>query len=133
AAESHTVTVARGVGSPASQTVTLTAPTALSLSLAKTDLACNGAGNGTITATFSGGTGPYTVQIDGGSFVSATSPYQFTGVTAATHTVVVKDPNGCTTTQTSTLTQPTAIALSLTKSDGCPGQSNGTITATFSG
>src|SRR5207247_2342928 len=130
---SHTVTLQDANLCQTSQTVTIVNPVALSLSLTKTDLTCNGVPTGTVTATFSGGTGTLQLQIDGGGYNTVTSPYTFTGLASGSHTVIVRDANLCTSTQTSTLTQPSAISLTLTKSDGCAGLSNGTLTATFSG
>src|SRR5206468_7022627 len=58
--------------------------------------ACSSGNNGSLTATFGSGTGPYQIKIDAGSFFTATSPYTFTGLAAGSHTVTVKDANGCT-------------------------------------
>src|SRR5262249_9427407 len=52
--------------------------------------------NGTITATFGGGTPPYQIKVDNGAYVAATSPRTITGLTPGSHTVTVKDANGCT-------------------------------------
>src|SRR4029079_8997665 len=87
-ANSCTATGAIGVGEA----------TAISLVLSKTDALCIGAASGTVTATFSGATLPYTVTIDGGTFTAQTSPYTFTGLAAGNHTVDLKDANSCTAT-----------------------------------
>src|SRR5207247_11411924 len=116
-----------------SQSAALLNPPAVSLSPAKTDLPCTGVPTGAITATFSGGTGALQLQIDGGGFNPFASPHTFTGLAAGSHTVQLRDVNLCSTSQSVTLSQPAAVALTLSKNDGCPGQSNGTITATFSG
>jgi hypothetical protein len=55
-----------------------------------TSPACS-TGLGTVTATFSGGTGPFECQLDNGSFASCTSPKEYTGVNPGSHTVTVKD------------------------------------------
>src|SRR5262249_19302967 len=106
----------------------------VTLSLTKTDVSCNAGSDGSVTATFSGGTGPYTISIDGGAFVAATSPKTFSGLGAGSHSVTVNDANGCTATQSITVNQPTAVTLSLTETDvSCNGGSDGTVTATFGG
>ena len=56
---------------------------------------CGTSSGGTITATYSGGTAPYMVRIDGGAYAAQTSPYTFTGVSAGSHTIWVRDANGC--------------------------------------
>ncbi|KGO97029.1 T9SS type A sorting domain-containing protein, partial [Flavobacterium enshiense] len=57
-----------------------------------------GASDGTITATISGGTAPYTIKLDNGTAVDVTDvtdpiQYTFTGVGAGPHTVTVYDAN----------------------------------------
>jgi gliding motility-associated-like protein len=47
----------------------------------------------TITASVQGGTGPFLYQIDGGEFQSSN---EFTGLSSGTHTLTVKDVQGCT-------------------------------------
>jgi len=88
---SYTVTDANSC--TATTTGTITQPQPLSLPLLT---ACSGGSNESITATFSGGTGTYQVKIDGGAYFAATSPYTFTGLAPGSHTITVKDANGCT-------------------------------------
>ncbi len=130
----HTVVVKDASGCQDTKQVTIDEPTALALTLGKTDVTCNGAADGTITATFSGGTTPYQIQLDGGSFSAATSPKTFNSLGPGTHTVVVKDANSCQISKEIGITEPPALALSLGKTDvTCNGAADGTITATFSG
>jgi hypothetical protein len=104
------------------------------LSLSETDVLCYGGSDGTITATWTGGTGPYTIDINGGGFVAASSPHLFTGLAAGSYQVIVRDVDDCPDTANITVNQPTEVVLSLTKTDVlCYGGSDGTITATFSG
>ena len=91
-----------------SSSVTITEPTAISLSLGETDVSCNGGSNGTVTATFSGGTGTLQVNINGGAYSAQGSPYTFTGLSAGSNTVSVQDANGCTTSQSIMVNQPAA-------------------------
>src|SRR5206468_2807473 len=96
---------------------------------------CNGASDGSVIATFSGGTGPYQLSLDGGAFAAATSPKTFSGLSAGPHTVDIKDSKGCTAPQqTATVGQPAAVSLSLAKTDvSCNGGSDGSVIATFGG
>jgi hypothetical protein len=96
---SYTVTDANSCTS--TTTGTITQPQSLSLTLQVG--ACSGGNNGSITATFSGGTGTYQVKIDGGAYFAATSPYTFTGLAAGSHTITVRDANQCTNAQTITV------------------------------
>jgi hypothetical protein len=87
---SYTVTDANGC--TATTTGNIRQPTALTLSLVA---GCAGTHDGSITATFGGGTGPYQVKIDSGNYTTQTSPYTFTGLTGGQHTVTVRDANQC--------------------------------------
>ena len=90
-----------------------------------TDVTCNSADDGTINVSaVDNGTGPYTFEIISGSGSTATFPIaptsnnattaSFTGLegTAAgiTYTIEVTAANGCTSTQTQTITQPDVLA-----------------------
>jgi autotransporter-associated beta strand protein len=82
------------------------------LSVSKTDATCNGTPNGTVVATYGGGTPGYTISLDGGAFAPATgSPQTFTGLGLGTHTVQVLDANGCSSgvQTTDPIGQPTAV------------------------
>ncbi len=106
----------------------------VALDLTKTDLTCNGNSTGTITATFNDGTGPYMIKIDNGNFATATSPTTFTGLSAGTHTVTVRDANGSEKSVTITVNEPAVITATTTQVNPlCPGQSNGSFTINASG
>jgi gliding motility-associated-like protein len=95
-AGTYTVTVTEGTGCIGFAEVTVSEPTAVLPELTSVPGSC-GLPNGTITATASGGVGPY-------SFVWDTDPVQndatATGLLAGTYTVVVTDATGCTGTAT---------------------------------
>jgi hypothetical protein len=82
-------------GCTASGSETVAQPTAVSLDLTAIAEKCAGTASGSVTASFSGGTGPYMVKIDAGSYSSATSPYTFMNLSSGLHTVTVKDANNC--------------------------------------
>jgi gliding motility-associated-like protein len=112
-------------------TFTLTAPAAISgTASVTTPLTCNPAGATITAANAAGGTAPYQYSINGTTFVS--SPI-FTGLTAGTYSVTIRDANNCTfVTSSMTLTAPapvTNITFSATAVT-CPAQtSNVTLTA----
>src|SRR5439155_6644862 len=134
ASGSHTVIVRDANLCTLSQSSTLTQPAALSLSLTETDASCSSTTDGTVVATFSGGTGTLQIQIDGGAFTTFTSPHTFSSQSAGSHTVTLRDANLCTSSQSITVGAPAAPSLSLTATDAtCAGVSNGSVTATFSG
>jgi hypothetical protein len=95
----------------ASQSITVNQPPALSLSLTPVDESCNG-NDGSITATFSGGSGTYEANIDGGTFATATSPKTFGGLSNGPHTIIIRDANDitCTISLPATVGKPTTCA-----------------------
>ncbi|RYJ42994.1 Adhesin AidA-related protein [Flavobacterium beibuense] len=131
AAGTYTVTVTDGNLCTTNTSVTITEPTtALSASTVATNVSCNGVSNGTIDLTVTGGTAPY-------AFVwsnSATTE-DMTGLAAGTYDVTVTDANGCTTTASVTITQPTALSASISSQTNvaCNGGTNGSATVTVTG
>lgn len=119
--------------------ITLTQPSLLTNSLSSPTVAggynitCNGASNGSIVNTVSGGVTAYTYAWTGPAGFTSTiqSP---TGLIAGTYNVTVTDANGCTTTASINLTEPSVLASTIsspTVAGGynitCNGASNGSI------
>ena len=106
----------------------------LVVSVIKSNIQCRGADNGSITITASGGILPFSYSIDNGAtYVSTAS---FTGLTAGTYNVKVRDSIGCTSAVQSYVISQPATALSFTKIQNgpiCPFSTAGTITVTASG
>ncbi|WP_168710275.1 T9SS type A sorting domain-containing protein [Flavobacterium sangjuense] len=95
AAGVYTIVATDVNGCTDSEQVTITVPTEVELSLTSQPEECENGGNGSIEATFSGGTGTYTVSIDAGPFTEQSSPYTFANLNSGSHTVTVRDANGC--------------------------------------
>ncbi len=104
--------------------------TALSATSSHTNITCNGAANGTITITISGGTPPYTYQglpVPGGTNT-------LTGLSAGTYSGTVQDATGCSVSLSETIIEPAVFALSEAHSNLlCNGTGTGSITVTASG
>jgi gliding motility-associated-like protein len=94
-----------------------------------TPVSCNGGTDGTTTATPVGTQSPftYTWSPTGGNSATATN------LPAGTYTVSVIDKNNCLATNTVTVTQPTAVTLTLTPANAACGVNNGSVTATAGG
>ena len=126
AANTYSVTVTDNNGITKSTSITISQPTAISLSTTPTHVLCNGASTGSIDLTASGGTvaGAYSYNWDN----SAGSNQDPTNLAANTYSVTVTDDNGCTENTSVTITQPTAISLNTTPTHVlCNGASTGSI------
>jgi hypothetical protein len=98
-AGSYTVLVTDANGCSLTKTITITEPTAVTISAVSGNILCNG-GSTSVTVTANGGTGAYTGT---GSFTQ----------TAGTYTYTVTDANACSTNTVITITEPTALNISL--------------------
>ena len=66
----------------------------LNVTLVPTDTTCFGDNDGQLEVTYSGGVGPYTYSINGGTQITApASPFTITGLSAGNYTVTVTDAN----------------------------------------
>ena len=135
ASGTYYVIVTNAAAAVVSSTAMLTVNPTPNLSLSETDVTCNGGSNGSVQATFSGGTGTLQVNIDGGAFSAQSSPYTFTGLGSGSHTVSVQGTTGCSSNLTIVVNQPSAVTIfSTSKQDNtvCGGNA-GSITVTASG
>ncbi|MES2132737.1 MAG: LamG-like jellyroll fold domain-containing protein [Bacteroidota bacterium] len=126
-----TVTVTDANGCTKTNTVTINQPaTAVSSATAVTNVLCFGNSTGSATVTASGGTGAYTYL-----WSTAATTSVITGQPLGVRTVTVTDANGCTTTNTVTITEPATAVSSATAVTNvlCFGNSTGSATVTASG
>ncbi|MGD0341377.1 MAG: gliding motility-associated C-terminal domain-containing protein, partial [Bacteroidales bacterium] len=119
---------------PVTGTQAVTEPTLLTVSVAsQINVTVNGGNDGSVTVAGSGGTAPYTYNINGGAYQASGT---FSTLTAGLYTVTVQDANICTSSPINvTITQP-AAALSgsaIQTNVLCFGASTGSITATGTG
>src|SRR5439155_928621 len=108
-------------GCTATASIIVTEPSALSAgSTVVSNVSCNGGSNGSVNVSASGGTAPY----------SGTGT--FSGLTAGTCNYTVTDANGCTTTTSATISEPSALSAFVSQNSPilCHG---GSTTVTVSG
>ena len=99
--------------------------------LATTDITCAGENNGTIAATTTGGTAPYTYTWNNSSIGDTANAIN---LVAAFYEVTVTDANGCTATTAATIAEGGNISVALMQSSpACGGTNDGTITASITG
>jgi len=126
------VTITDALGCEIVESVTISQPSQLSVSLTGVnDPLCFGTATGTATALPVGGTPTYNFFWP----VSGETTQTATALAAGTHTVIVSDANGCQTTTSVTLGQPSELQIINVNGTNplCFGDSNGTATVTHQG
>jgi hypothetical protein len=130
-AGSYTVTVTDEAGCTTTSTVTITQPNAIDIAIDKQDAPCEGDALGSVNASVSGGVPNY-------SYFWDTEPVQTTagisGLTAGDYTLTVTDANGCTASETVSISEPEELTASVVQTHvSCAGGSNGSATVTPTG
>lgn len=127
AAGTYTVTVTSSEGCTGSASKTIQGSPVINLNLAVTQVACNGTNTGSIIATVTGGTAPFTYAWSNGATTASIS-----NLAAGNYSLTVTDNLGCTKSQSVTVTQPPVLAITFSNSPGSCGAS-GTSTANVTG
>jgi gliding motility-associated-like protein len=128
-AGTYTLTVLDANSCSATVTQTISQPTQLTSTISATNVTCNGAANGSVTFSASGGVTPYTYLWNNGATTQS-----LTGISGGFYSVVVKDANGCSITNSITVTEPAALVLGISSTNAsCNGSGNATVTTTVSG
>ncbi|HWB63707.1 MAG TPA: T9SS type A sorting domain-containing protein [Chitinophagales bacterium] len=128
-AGSYTVTVTDANSCSATFSATISNSGSLTVTPSVTDVLCNGGSTGGIAVTPAGGTAPY-------AFLwSNTDTSQNLGnVAAGNYTLTVTDNGGCTSINTYTVTEPSAISILTSVTNiTCYGVTNGSVSLTVSG
>jgi hypothetical protein len=129
-AGTYTCTVTDANGCTTSSSITITQPSAITASATQTNVLCNGGNNGSATVTVTGGTPGYTYSWSPSGGTAATA----SNLSVGTYTCTITDANGCTTTSSAIITQPTALSSSVTQVNvSCNGGTNGSIDLTVTG
>jgi hypothetical protein len=132
-AGSYTCVIKNSCNNAATVTVSITQPSAISLTAGASSTICLGS-NASLSANASGGTGSFTYTWNPGNLVGANQTVSPSG--NQTYTVTAKDANACTstTTQIVTVINPIVTAsISAKNNVTCNGLSNGSATITASG
>ncbi len=126
-AGTYFVTASDGTGCSASDSVTISQPGALTISVTTVPAGC-GLANGSATATGGGGVGEYTYLWSNDSLTAAISE-----LAAAIYSVTVTDSNGCTANNSATVTGGSSLIVNFSiQNVTCFGDSNGAAYATVS-
>ncbi len=113
------------------ESVKIIQPPAFQVTLMPQSTRCVGSVDGSITVAALGGSGGYQYQIGTNAFQTGS---RFTGLSASTYAITVRDANGCLSKKTAAVAQPTLFQLSaVSKPVNCFGPSSGTITVSATG
>jgi len=110
------------------QTVVVTQATQINIATTQTNVSCNGACNGVLNISATGGNPPYFYFTGFGT----TTPLNY-NVCAGTYSVFVQDANNCQSSIPVTITQPAPLTASLTITSPNCTQSNGAVCANVNG
>lgn len=125
-AGTYTCNVLDANACPATLTVTVSQPAALSVSPSgQTNVTCNGGSDGNASVFASGGTGGYSYSWAPSGGVAAVA----TGLTAGNYTCTVTDANSCSALQTFTINEPPVVTITANSQTNvlCNGAATGSI------
>lgn len=112
--------------------IAITQPTRITSTSSITNVSCFGLSDGAVTITGAGGISPYNYAMGSGTYSSTNT---FTGLSAGSYTLHVRDANNCIKDTTITITQPAKLVynnIQITQ-PVCNGDVNGVITITPTG
>ncbi len=145
-AKTYTVVVVDAKGCITTTSINLTQPPLLVLNTTErtfiggNNISCNGAQDGCIDATVSGGTAPYTYSWTNTTTGFSSTQEDICDLPAGLYIITATDANGCEVFKAVTLTEPDPLAGSLAPSFfnggwniGCNGDTTGFVTLTVSG
>lgn len=121
-----TVTDANGCGSI--ENVSLDDTPAIQITLETDEISCNGANDGNIRSTVTGGLPPYTYAWDDGATTA-----DLNGVGPGTYVLTVTDANGCDVDEAVTLTEPDPIVAGIRVIQPVCREDGGTLIAEMTG
>jgi len=124
---SYSCTITDVNGCSSIENITLTEPAILSATIIGVDALCYGS-TGVANLNASGGTPGYTFLWNNGQTSSSIS-----NLTANTYTCAISDNNGCTTLKTISITQPSAITMTLSSTPSQCINNTGTANASANG
>ena len=125
----YSVTVTDLYGCQSTTSSNISQPGPLTSTLSTSNPSCFGQPTGTINLTPSGGISPYTY-----SWSNGRTTKDINSLTSGTYSVTITDANGCTTTNSATITQPTQLTTDVTTTNvNCYGGNNGTASVSVGG
>ena len=121
----YTVTILDEVGCSSISSIIVEAPTALAITASIEEPICSATPSGSILVIPSGGVAPYQFNWNDSDYTSESS---ITGLSGGSHTVSIKDANGCTITEQFNVASPAnlEVAIDNITAPTCSNSNNGT-------
>jgi gliding motility-associated-like protein len=130
----YSVTITDNKSCVKSSNYTITQPTIITSQMNSTPVTCFGFSNGIASVIATGGTSPYAYNWQNTSTVFAQNSATLANVPASTYTVNITDANGCSISNSTTISQPSVVSSSLTFTNvNCHGGNDGSINLSVSG
>lgn len=113
----YNIVIVDAQGCTLNKSYTLTEPDSFNVTPTINNVSCFQGNDGGVDLVITGGTAPYTVELSGTGIlknennVAKNTLVSFTGLTAQNYNVKITDVNGCETTASYTVTQPTEIII----------------------
>ena len=119
-AGNYDLTVTDTNGCMVSSSTTVEEGDSISVAISATNPVCTNVNDGSLTATPSGGTAPYVYNWSNGGNTA-----NINNLAAGTYDVTITDDNGCSTSASGIITEPTPFSVNIisTPRDICPGES----------
>ena len=125
----YNVTVTGLSGCSATASTTVTEPVALVATISSNiPASCNGYNDGSLSVAPSGGQTPYSYSWSNGGTTNTIN-----NLSAGNYTITVTGSNGCSATNSATVSQPSAITITVSSTDETCSTNDGTATAVASG
>ncbi len=128
AANAYTITVTDNLGCVTTESFTITEPAPISIMTSTTETSCHDSGDGTATATVTGGVQPYNYLWSVGQ-QSTTAIGLFSG----NYIINIVDANGCLASNIATVTEPSPLEVTFSTSPTTCGTSLGSALANPTG
>ena len=124
------ITDDKGCKSSAISTTISEPSSAVSSAISESHVSCPNGIDGAVSLSVSGGTPPYNFNWNSGTY----STKDISGLSTGNYTVTITDDNGCTATNSTTISQPTTISSTISVIDvDCNGQNTGSLDITVNG
>jgi len=127
-ATAYSVTVTDNNGCTTQTTITITEPSVLSLTLTPTNLLCNNISTGSVNSNVLGGTPNYSY-----SWNTTATTNNISSLAIGNYSLTVTDNNGCSILASTTITQPSALTMTLSSTPDHCNQGDGTANVIASG